>query len=264
MLTFMFITNHLRTARIAVQAGIDRIFVDLEYLGKEMRQQGRNTVISRHRPEDISSLREALPETEILVRTNPVYDGLEQEVDEVISRGTDVVMLPMFRHPDEVARFIDYVKGRAQVCLLLETPQAMVRLPLLLNLKHDIHEIHVGLNDLHIGLGLKFMFECVAGGLVESIAQQVIAAGLRFGFGGIGRLGTGIVPAELVLSEHVRIGSSMVILSRTFHEGIGGSLAEEVKKLRDEERRLRMVPQAALLNNRSTFNRLVWQVAGCL
>jgi hypothetical protein len=264
MLTLMLITNDPATARTAVRAGVDRIFVDLERFGKEKRQQGRSTVISRHCLQDVSALRKALPSVEILVRTNPIHEGLKNELDEVIARGADVVMLPMFKHPDDVLKFVDYVSGRARVSLLLETPQAMVRLPLLLNMKNIIHEVYIGLNDLHIGLGLKFMFECVAGGLVEFLAKQVQLAGLKFGFGGIGRLGTGTVPAELVLSEHVRLGSSMVILSRTFHEGFEGSFAEEIKKLRTEEQWLMKLPKEAILLNWEKFNRLVWQAAGCV
>lgn len=264
MLTLMFITNCPDTAHMAVQAGIDRIFLDLEHMGKELRQQGRNTVISRHCFEDITILRRALPDTEMLVRTNPMHNGLKQEVEEVIARGADVVMLPMFTHPAEVEAFIGYVNGRARVSLLLETPQAMIRLPTLLKLEESIHEIYVGLNDLHIGLGLKFMFECVASGLIDNISGQVLASGIRFGFGGVGRLGTGIAPAEMVLSEHVRIGSSMVILSRAFHEGFEGSLSIEIEKLRAEERRLRKLPRSTLLQNRDDFNQRVWQAAGCV
>lgn len=263
MLTLMLIVNHPVTAQMAVRSGVDRIFIDLEHLDKEERQRGRQTVISRHCPEDITAVREALPDAEIMVRTNPMHDELAHEVDEVIARGANVVMLPMFTHPDGVSRFIDYVKGKARICLLLETPQAMVRLPQFLDMKDGIHEIYIGLNDLHIGLGLRFMFECVAGGLVEFMARQVTAAGLRFGFGGIGRLGTGMVPAELVLSEHVRIGSSIVILSRAFHEGFDGNLAVEIGKLRAEEIRLRGLPHKALLQNRDEFNYLVWRASGC-
>ena len=40
--------------------------------------------------------------------------------------------------------------------------------------------------------------------------------GVPYGFGGIAAIGTGTLPAETVLKEHYRLGSSSVILSRSF------------------------------------------------
>lgn len=61
---------------------------------------------------------------------------------------------------------------------------------------------------------------------------------MPFGFGGIARIGDGLLPAEKILAEHVRLGSSSVILSRTFkgevgeHTGTKIDLSEEVGKVR--------------------------------
>jgi hypothetical protein len=63
---------------------------------------------------------------------------------------------------------------------------------------------------------------------------------LPFGFGGIARVGEGIIPGEVILGEHQRLGSNSVILSRTFHrksEGISEfraslDLKDEIDKLR--------------------------------
>ena len=40
--------------------------------------------------------------------------------------------------------------------------------------------------------------------------------GIPFGFGGIATLDGGALPGSMVLKEHVRLGSSMVIVSRSF------------------------------------------------
>jgi len=37
-LTLMYITNNPVTAKIAQEAGVDRIWVDMEYIGKNERQ----------------------------------------------------------------------------------------------------------------------------------------------------------------------------------------------------------------------------------
>lgn len=39
---------------------------------------------------------------------------------------------------------------------------------------------------------------------------------IPFGFGGIARIGEGDLPSDYILGEHVRLGSTSVILSRTF------------------------------------------------
>ena len=53
MIKLMYITNSPRVAALADQAGVDRIFVDLESVGKQLRQGGMNTVQSDHTLADI-------------------------------------------------------------------------------------------------------------------------------------------------------------------------------------------------------------------
>jgi hypothetical protein len=76
--------------------------------------------------------------------------------------------------------------------------------------------IHVGLNDLHIERGTRFMFEFLADGSMDQLAQKIRATGIPFGFGGMARIGELLPPAERILAEHYRLGSSSVILSRSF------------------------------------------------
>lgn len=87
-------------------------------------------------------------------------------------------------------------------------------------------------------MGLTFMFELLSDGLVEYIALKCNKAGKPFGFGGIARIGEGDLPSDNILGEHVRLGSSSVILSRTFKGVVGVDtnahpidLKEEVEKV---------------------------------
>ena len=57
MLKLMYITNQPEIAQIAESAGVDRIFVDLEYIGKSDRQGGMDTVQSRHTIDDVKKSR---------------------------------------------------------------------------------------------------------------------------------------------------------------------------------------------------------------
>jgi hypothetical protein len=60
------------------------------------------------------------------------------------------------------------------------------------------------------------MFELLADGTVDEICGVLKANRIKYGFGGIGRIGNGLLPADHILAEHIRLGSQMVILSRSF------------------------------------------------
>ena len=216
--TLMLMTRDPGIARAALQAGVDRIFVDLEIAGKAERQKGRATIISGHTLTDLARIRAAVPDGEVLARIDPPSARTSAEVDAVIGAGADVVMLPFFTAPAEVEAFVDAVAGRARACLLLETAAAVVRVDRIA-LVPGIDEIHVGLNDLHLSMGLAFMHELLAGGTLDALASRIraVAPQIRFGFGGGALLDAPYpVPPRDVLREHVRLGSRMIILSRTF------------------------------------------------
>ncbi|KIE18173.1 aldolase [Smithella sp. SC_K08D17] len=226
---FIYITNDKDLARYAQYSDVDRIMIDLETIGKIERQGHLNTVISEHSLNDINLVRNVLHNSKLQVRVNPMYPGSEIEINEVISRGADIIMLPMFKTCLEVERFISIIDGRVDSSLLLETSQALVRIDDILS-TDCIDEVHIGLNDLHLSMGLDFMFELLSGGIVEYMIKKIKSRGIRYGFGGISRFGTGIIDPRLILSEHVRLGSQMVILSREFHAE-ARSLNELVKKI---------------------------------
>lgn len=214
-LKLMYITNQENIARIADNNGVDWIFVDLEINGKEKRQGHLDTVISRHSINDVKKIKRVLNHSKLIVRVNPIFDFSKEEIDEVVKNGADIIMLPFFTTKDEVALFISYVNNRCKTCLLLETPLALLNIDSILSIK-GIDYIHIGLNDLHLGLKRNFMFELLADGTIETICNKLKYSGIPYGFGGIARLGEGRLPAEHILAEHYRLGSSLVILSRSF------------------------------------------------
>ena len=220
-LKLMYITNRPEIAQIAETAGVDRIFIDLEYIGKADRQGGMDTVQSRHTLDDVKRISEAITTAELLVRVNPIhdateaYDSSEKEICMAIDNGADIVMLPFFKTVDEVKRFLSAVRGRAKTMLLLETPEAVEIVDDLLCLE-GIDSIHIGLNDLSLGYGMKFMFELLTDGTVERLCTKFREKNIPYGFGGIASLGKGMVPAEMIIKEHYRLGSTCAILSRSF------------------------------------------------
>lgn len=221
MLKLMYITSRPEIAQIAETAGVDRIFVDMEYIGKDERQKGLDTVKSHHTIYDIAAIKDAVETAKVLARVNPIHDALpdfmssEDEIDKSIKAGADILMLPYFKSIDEVRRFLTIVDGRVKTMLLLETPEAVACVDEILELP-GINEIHIGINDLSIGMGKKFMFELLADGTVENLCFKFRQKGIPYGFGGIASIGNGMLPSEYIIKEHYRLGSSFVILSRSF------------------------------------------------
>lgn len=220
-LNMMYITNDPDVAVIAERYGVDRIWVDMEFVGKRLRQGGMDTVQSHHTIEDIRTIRTAVQRSEVLVRINPIHAATKDygssvwEIDAAIEAGADVLMLPYFKTVDEVRMFLALVHGRVKTMLLVETPEAVAVIDEILALD-GIDEIHIGLNDLSLGYGQKFMFQLLADGTVERLCLKFREKGIPYGFGGIAALGKGMLPAERVIREHYRLGSTRVILSRSF------------------------------------------------
>ena len=99
-LKLMYITNRPEIARIVENAGVDRIFVDMEYIGKDIRQGGMDTVQSHHTVADIRAIASAVTKAQVMVRVNPIHEASEsyissaEEIDAAIEAGADILMLP--------------------------------------------------------------------------------------------------------------------------------------------------------------------------
>ena len=238
----MYITNNPSVALIAEKYGVDRIWIDLETLGKEERQKGMNTVKSHHTINDIKIIKPLLTKAEMLVRVNPWNENSKEEIGEVIAAGADMIMLPMWKSAEDVSNFVETVNGRCKTTLLLETKEAVGCLDEVLE-NGGFDEIHIGLNDLHLSYGLTFMFELLSNGTVELLTKKISKKNIHYGFGGIAQLGKGDLPAEKVIKEHYRLGSTRAILSRSFCNTdlisdineIDSVFKENMKLLRDYE-----------------------------
>ena len=272
-LCLMYITNNIDIAKIAEKAGVNRIFIDLEFIGKEERQKGLDTVKSRHSISDISKIKQSV-NTEILVRINPIHERIndyistEEEIEAVIQSGADILMLPMFKTSNEVKRFLNAVNGRAKTVLLLETSEAVNNLEEIIKF-NKIDEIHIGINDLHLALKKKFMFELFIDGTIEKVTRILRKHDIVFGIGGIARIGHGDVPAEYIIPEHYRLGSSMAILSRSFCNANKNNNLNEVqeifidgvKEIRNYEKEVQKMTEEKLKENFNQLKILIANVA---
>ena len=275
MLKLMFITKNPEVALIAEKSGVDRIFVDLEYIGKSLRQGGMDTVQNRHTSRDVKNIKKVLTKAQVMARVNPVHDlsienkyqGTEREVAAVIRAGADIVMLPYFKTADEVRRFIKAVNGKARTLLLFETPEAVENIDEILEID-GIDEVFIGLNDLSLGYGHNFMFKPLADGTVDKIIEKFKAKKLPYGFGGIASLGRGALPSEKIIAEHYRLGSTCVILSRSFCntslidniDVINMTFKNGVREIREFERYCKKHDDDFFKENRKLVKRIVDEI----
>ena len=273
MIKLMYITNRPGIARIAEAAGADRIFIDMESFGKQERQGGMDTVQSHHTFADEAAIRSVVSDAELLVRCNPIHEacegycGSDEELETIIQNGADIIMLPYFKTVEEVAFFLEKVGGRAKTDLLVETPEAVTAIDEILSLP-GIDEVHIGINDLSLGYHKRFMFELLADGTVERLCEKFRNAGIPFGIGGIASLGRGLLPAEYLIKEHYRLGSTAAILSRSFCNAnriadiniIRRIFHNGVKEIRAFEEECSQADPADLLNNKREIDRIVAEI----
>ncbi|MBN1805696.1 MAG: hypothetical protein JW837_10625 [Sedimentisphaerales bacterium] len=210
-------TNDAELARRADEAGINRIGLDLERIGKAERQKYLKTWISDHQEHQLPALRQTLKNSKLFARTNPIHAGSREEIDRLIHSGVEVLMLPMFKTAQEAGKFVEFIAGRAEVSLLVETAAAAARIEEIVNLQ-GIDEIHIGLNDLYLSIGLKSHFELLGSRLMAFLSGVVVESGIPFGFGGIGRLADERLPmpSDLVYAQYPRLKADRALVSRVF------------------------------------------------
>jgi hypothetical protein len=268
----MYITNDPKIGKIAESAGVDWIFVDLEYIGKEKRQANRNTVISAHTIEDIKNMRVAISKSELLVRINPLGEYSKEEIENVIKAGADIIMLPYFKTSEEVEEFIQLVNNRVKTCILIETMEAVEFIDKILEVK-GIDYIHIGLNDIHIQRGTDFMFEFLADGYIDLLAKKIKEKNIPFGFGGVAHMKSDLLPlAKDIIAEHYRVGSSGVILSRSFIQynpeidikDFEKEFIKKVKELRDVEKDLQSKDENFFKKNKKIVKQDIYKVRDTL
>lgn len=233
MINLFYITNNIIEAQIVDKLDIDWIFIDIEKIGKKERQVGRNTVLSDHSIDDVQKIRGVINNSKILVRCNPIGTHSKKEIEEINNTsGIDMVMLPFFKTAKEVQIFIDLLDtSKVEPALLIETTSAIYNLNDILNI-YPFKYVHIGLNDIHIERKTGFMFEPFIDGLLSKIVNKLNDNNVKFGIGGIGKIGSNLLPtAECIINEHTRLNSSGVILSRTFK----GEFSEESKQIFENE-----------------------------
>ena len=223
-------------ARAADHAGIDRIGLDLERLGKLERQADPHLWQTTHHEEALPLIAASLERAQLFVRTNPMHDGWAADAERLIAAGAEILMLPAFRSAREVREAQEAVGDRVGLVPLVETSEALaeaVEIAAICGLR----EVHFGLNDLAIGMHLGNRFEVLAQPELEQAARVLAGAGLRIGVGGIGRArDEGLpIPTDLIYAQYPRLGATGALIARSFFAGLppgDGALADAVAEAR--------------------------------
>lgn len=213
---YIAINNDPKQAQNLSECGIQQIMVDTEIMGKVERQGHKDTIISDHSLNDIIALKNLSLEAEIICRVNPFHNKTFEEIDTAIQNGADVIMIPMITSMENYQSMVDRIHGRAKVLPLIETPYSFFKLSEILDYS-KLTQIHFGLNDLCISLGMKNLFEVLLSQTFQDTVSNLKTSGLIKGIGGIGdpQISQKVSPLAL-LNRYMKCGSNSVILSRSF------------------------------------------------
>jgi hypothetical protein len=215
---FTLMTDDPELAGAADEAGVERVGLDLERLGKYDRQGAHPQLrISDHRIEQLPALRARLTQAQAFVRLNALHPESPEEIERALAAGAEVLMLPYFRTAADVETFVGLVRGRAFVSLLLETAAAADDVAAISRVE-GVGEIIVGLNDLYLDLAFSNQFTLLASPVLERVARHVREAGLPFGFGGLADPANDVlpVPPSLVCAQYPRLGATRAFVARRF------------------------------------------------
>lgn len=213
---YIAITNDPNQAQNLSECGIQQIMVDTEIMGKVERQGHKDTIISDHSLNDIIAIKNLRLEAEIICRINPFHAETFDEIDIAIRNGADVIMIPMITSMENYQSMVDRIRDRAKVLPLIETPYSFFKLSEILDYA-KLTQIHFGLNDLCISLGMKNLFEVLLSQTFQDTVRNLKTRGLTKGIGGIGdpQISQKVSPLAL-LNRYMKCGSNSVILSRSF------------------------------------------------
>jgi hypothetical protein len=240
----------------ATAGGVSTVVVDWESIGKRTRQQGADTEINSHTPEDLARVRRST-NARVLCRINNSPGALFNEIEKALSGGADEILVPMVRTALEVELVLDQVAGRCDVGILIETTSAAARAQDFAKL--PLSRIYVGLNDLAIERRTPNLFTALIDGTVESIRSK--CGSVPFGFGGLTLPeGGSPIPCRLLMNEMVRLDCSFSFLRRSFHHDIRGrNVTSEAQRIGEE---IRAAGGRSLLERESAHRQLVAAVSG--
>jgi len=194
--------------------GVFQFMVDMEVLGKDVRQLGFDTEIRPGTMENIRAI-SAIPGTVVWARLNHYGEHTASEVESAILAGANILLLPMVVSFEEVVKFISHINKRCKAGIMIETLQAAAAADQLNSLALDY--AFFGLNDFAISRGGGSIFRALVDGTVQNVCNAL--PDVRFGVAGLTDINKGYpIPCKRIVEELSRLGCDFTFLRRSFRK----------------------------------------------
>lgn len=196
--------------------GISNFMLDWEFMGKVNRQEGFDTEIA---PCDAKSLAAvaATPGALVWCRINRYGPHTASEIECAVAASAYGIFLPMVNSPKEVEGFLQHIRGRCKVGILVETQAALNCVRELATFALD--RVYFGLNDFAISRGGGSIFNALLDGSVEC-AREAFAE-TAFGFGGVTAVDAGSpLPCARLIEEMARLDCQFTFLRRSYRRDV--------------------------------------------
>ena len=189
----------------------------------------------------------------VICRINRWSRESTSEIDRAVGSGASEILLPMVRTPREVELALKAVAERADLGVMVETPDAICCARELGQL--PLRRVFVGLMDLALELGSRSLFDPLVDGTVERLRAEIE---LSFGCAGLTLPGHGRpVPSRLVAAELVRLGCDFSFLRRSFLADMSDRPARDIAAIRRMLRELEARGADEIERDRRTFVEVV-------
>lgn len=215
-LELVFFEHRPEMVRHALTSGISSFLIDCENHGKKDRQAGFDTEINAGTPADLVGITQ-WPGTKAYLRIDRFSHDTQDELNQAIDLGAEVLLLPFVTSPHEVEQFLRLIAGRCRAGILVETVAACDCVEELAAFPLDV--VYVGLNDLMISRRSNSLFEPILDGTLAMIRS--VFPKTRFGFGGATDVECGSpIPCRMLLQEMHRLSCQFTFLRRSFKRDV--------------------------------------------
>lgn len=150
-----------------VAAGVDKIIVDWEDASARhnIGTAQRELRLRRESLEEVASVAKRRKGAEISVRVSNELTKMVPEIEVALACGVNEIWIPMIRSTEEVIHVLNLLNGRAKLCVMIETKEALLLGSELTAL--GVEKAFIGLLDLKIDLANKHIFQPLVDGTID-------------------------------------------------------------------------------------------------
>jgi len=212
------ISNKPNEIKIALDAGIQRVMIDLEKETKIDRQKGKGLFLTDHTINDLITCTSSTNCNCVVVRINSIHEHTKAEIDAICNNSNvQYIMLPYFKSMQEIDIFLKHLPSSVKSILLFENYQSIALAQNIID-NFKIDEAFIGLNDLALSLKYNSIFKIFEEPTIYRTLEMFKNAGIPFGLGGVGNMLLKNLPIQpdLFFLFQLCLGCERGLLSRNF------------------------------------------------